>query len=177
MSKPRSINARIARSGLRMGAGVRARIDSGRALEAPTTAFDTPNRPLGPQKPANRQEMASGGSPLAPIFAAMSEKQFQAMVVMALKAHGYMVWTVPDMTKTARGLPDVIAVHPTRVPRRVLFYELKSQRGRVRPEQADALAALSDVHGIDARIVRPSDWPALRQALDSGEPDAAGEGQ
>jgi len=160
MSRPRRINPRIAAEGiLQLGAGVRARIASKSLLEGVTVDF-----------PLNQAH------PDAVILSAMSERVFQAHVVTALKDRGYLVWTVPDMTKTARGLPDVIAVHPTRVPRRVLFYELKSQRGRVRPEQADALAALSDVHGVDARIVRPADWPELRDALDSGEPAAAGEG-
>jgi hypothetical protein len=88
----------------------------------------------------------------------LTERQFQAMVVAGLKQRGYLVWTVPDMRKTTRGLPDIIAVHPTRLPRRVLFWELKRVGGRIRPEQQAALAALSDVYGVDARVIRPADW-------------------
>lgn len=103
--------------------------------------------------------------PAAAPFLALSERAFQAIVVAGLKQRGYIVWTVPDMRKTTRGLPDVIAVHPTRVPRRVLMWELKTQTGRVRPEQKVALAALADVYGVDARVIRPADWLAESEVL------------
>jgi hypothetical protein len=51
----------------------------------------------------------------------------------------------------------------------LLFWELKSQRGRIRPEQQNVIQYLQMVAGdIDARIVRPADWPQLRDALDAG---------
>lgn len=100
-----------------------------------------------------------------PILASLSEREFQRHVVDGLKQRGFLVWTIPDMRKTTAGLPDIIAVHPTRVPRRVLFWELKTATGRVRPEQRRALAALSDVYGVDARVIRPADWLAESETL------------
>ena len=87
----------------------------------------------------------------------MTERDFQRIVVYALKLRGYIVWTVPNMTQTARGLPDVIAIHPNH-PQRLLCYELKSERGRIRPEQEIALGALAMAKDVDARVIRPSYW-------------------
>ena len=135
-------------TGRQMGAGSRA----GKTSKSSLKATRTPRK----AKQVSVAELA---------ISALPERVFQAHVVRALRDRGWIVWTVPNMTMTTRGLPDVIAVHPTAVPRRVLFYELKSQTGRVRPEQKVALAALGDVPGIDARIVRPSDWHALSEEV------------
>lgn len=98
---------------------------------------------------------------LAPVWAAMSEAEFQAHVEDAFTKRGYLVWHVRDARLMRAGLPDVIAVHPTRVPRRVYFFELKTATGRVSRQQRAAIAALSDVYGVDARVIRPADWQAV----------------
>jgi len=109
------------------------------------------------------------------VLGSLTERQFQRMVVDGLKQRGYLVWVVPDMRKTLAGLPDVIAVHPTRAPRRVLFWELKTQTGRVRPGQKIALAAMDGIPGVDARVLRPADWPAVVEEIDpAGPTDRAG---
>lgn len=140
---------------------VRARKRDGEPATAASSRSLTPSR-----KPRKRKTTTdTSGSFQAALLVSMSEKAFQAHVVGALRARGWIVWTVPDMTRTTAGLPDVIAVHPTRVPRRVLFYELKTQSGRLRPEQRVVLAALGDVYGVDARVIRPADWPATLEDL------------
>ncbi len=104
--------------------------------------------------------------PSATILDAMSEAEFQRLVVAGLKQRGYLVWHVVDARLMAAGLPDVIAAHPTRVPRRLLMWELKRAKGgRVSPEQKAALAALSDVFGVDARVLRPADWLLAKELL------------
>jgi hypothetical protein len=105
------------------------------------------------------------------VLNALTEREFQRMVVDGLRQRGYLVWVVPDMRKTLAGLPDIIAVSPHRVtrPRRVLMWELKTMRGRVRPAQKLALAALDGIAGVDARIVRPSDWPAVLEIAPATE--------
>lgn len=102
---------------------------------------------------------------LAPVWDAMSEAEFQQHVEDALKTRGYLYWHVRDPRLMKAGLPDIIAVHPTKLPRRVLFFELKTMQGRVKPKQREALAALADVYGVDARIIRPSEWPAVLEDL------------
>lgn len=113
---------------------------------------------------------------LAPILAAMSERDFQLRhVVDGLRRRGFVVWTVPDMRRTTAGLPDVLAYHP-RIPGLLLAHELKRSSGRLTDKQRQALRHLQTVPGIDARIVRPQDWPRLRDALDSADPIAALDG-
>ena len=110
---------------------------------------------------------------LTTILASMSEKVFQAHVVDGLRQRGYVVFVVPDMRKSEAGWPDLAFWHPHR-PGVLHVWELKTMRGRVTPKQALTLRCLASVPGVDARIVRPGDWAALRDALDAASPGVAG---
>lgn len=112
-----------------------------------------------------RQGVRLAGSGV--VLDTMSERTFQTEhVVGGLRSRKWIVWTVPRMHMTSAGLPDVIAYHPN-VPGLVLCYELKTSRGRVRPAQQRAIDHLRTVPGIDARIVRPEDWPGILEELDT----------
>ena len=50
---------------------------------------------------------------------------------------------------------------------RALFVELKSEKGRLRPEQLEVIALLRAA-GLDARIWRPSDWASIEATLTGG---------
>ena len=90
-----------------------------------------------------------------------TEKAFQRRVEANLRALGWWVFSIPDSRRaTARGLPDVLALHPKR--RVLLAWEFKRQAGRTRPEQIAVLHMLTCAERIDARIVRPADWDALQ---------------
>ena len=95
----------------------------------------------------------------------MAEREFQKHVVDSLKARGFVVWVFPIMKRTVAGVPDLTFWHPQR-PGRLYCWELKTEHGRIRPEQIVALAHLSTGPGIDARIVKPSEWPALLAEID-----------
>lgn len=131
------------------------------------TALSVAARAQGRQSALPHRGVDSGAPQraLSVVLGSMSEKQFQRYVVDGLKQRGYLVWVVPDMRRTAGGLPDIIAVHAAKLDRRVLFWELKTQTGRVRPAQRVALAALQGIPGVDARIVRPGDWAAVSEGL------------
>ena len=98
----------------------------------------------------------------------MSERQFQKLVVDVLRSLGWVVWVVPNMKLTTAGLPDLLFWHPS-WPGVLHAWELKTRKGAVTPAQRAALAHLATVSGVDARIVRPSDWPALRDGLMAGQ--------
>mgnify|MGYP001617671238 CR=1 FL=1 len=123
--------------------------------------------------PKSRQKALSRGfgakkvSEGNPALLALSEKAFQRYVRGVLETLGFVVWVVPNMKQTRAGVPDLTFWHPN-LPGRLFCWELKSSTGRLRPAQRDALAHLATVPGMDARIVRPSDWPALRDALLDG---------
>lgn len=97
----------------------------------------------------------------------MPEREFSAVhVVGGLRDRNWTVWVVPNMQMTSAGLPDLLCWHPS-LPGLLLAWELKKTTGRIRPAQRRALEHLSTVIGVDARIVRPRDWYALRDALDN----------
>lgn len=106
-----------------------------------------------------------------------TEAQFQRRVREVLAVLGFVVWVFPIMKRTIAGVPDLTFWHPMR-PGRLYFWELKTQHGRVRPEQRVAIEHLSTVPGVDARIVRPADWEALRDNLaHAAQNQPAGEGR
>jgi hypothetical protein len=95
------------------------------------------------------------------VFAALTEKAFQAMVVAGLRQRGWLVWHVVDSRLMRAGLPDIVAIKPGRV----LLWELKTEEGRVRPEQQGVIDALPPGSTVDARIVRPSQWAEVEEVL------------
>lgn len=60
------------------------------------------------------------------------------------------------------GWPDLVLVHPRR--RKVLYRELKSERGDLSAAQYEWLAALESA-GQDAGVWRPGHWPLIEQTL------------
>lgn len=96
----------------------------------------------------------------------MTEEELFLGVTGALTAGGYR-WHHVRRSDLAiqqgqSGFPDLLAVHPERG--QVIVLELKSERGRVEPLQADWLDAFIAC-GIDARVVRPNDYQALVEEL------------
>jgi hypothetical protein len=59
------------------------------------------------------------------------------------------------------GFPDLVIVQPPFLR----LWELKSQRGRLRPGQAMFLEELARCDRLDVRVLRPGDWQAVVQAL------------
>jgi hypothetical protein len=71
------------------------------------------------------------------------------------------------------GFPDLVLVRDGRL----LFVELKAERGKASPEQGEWLEALSGVHGIEVCLWRPADWlSGAVAAFLKGEGPAPGKG-
>ena len=66
-----------------------------------------------------------------------------------------------DSRKNAPGFPDLVLVKPPRI----IFAELKRQRGRVRPMQTVWLDALGGCAGVETYLWRPSDLDEIRRRL------------
>lgn len=98
---------------------------------------------------------------------ALSESDFQRRVMDTATAHRWHVchvraarhhgqrWGVPYEGDS--GLPDLILARAGLV----LLAELKSATGKPTPEQSAWLAAA----GVNGRLWRPSDWPAVLAEL------------
>lgn len=90
----------------------------------------------------------------AQLAADMKEAVLQAQIEQLARTLGWLVYHTHDSRRSQAGFPDLVLVHARQ--RRVLWRELKTQKGRVRPEQRDWLDALTRA-GEDAAIWRPSD--------------------
>ena len=106
---------------------------------------------------------------------ALKEKDFQRTVIEYARGRGWMVAhfgntvkivrrgsdykTIPD--RGAAGFPDLVLV---RTPR-VVYAELKGEKGKLSEEQALWLRALG-LCGQDVHVWRPSDWPTIEAVLE-----------
>jgi len=86
-----------------------------------------------------------------PLAAAMSEAQLLAAVRQACHTLGLLCYHTYDSRRSEPGFPDLVIVGS-----RMIIRELKTESGRLRPEQRTWLDALSRA-GQDADIWRPGD--------------------
>jgi hypothetical protein len=91
----------------------------------------------------------------------LRERDWQEVVVAYARITGWLVYHTHDSRRSAPGFPDLAM---TRGGRLVLA-ELKTETGRLRPEQARWIEALSAVRGMEVHVWRPSDWVRVRDAL------------
>ncbi len=85
----------------------------------------------------------------------MTEAQLQSTVLQLAQLHGYNLrYHTHDSRRSQPGFPDLVLVSVARG--RVLFRELKSDAGKLTPEQALWLGGMKAV-GLDAEVWRPQD--------------------
>lgn len=92
---------------------------------------------------------------------AIKEKEFLQLVKDAARVHGWLTYHNLDARGSDPGFPDLVLVRPPVV----LFVELKTERGRVRPEQQTWIDKLKLCRRVDADVVRPHHWPELVKVL------------
>lgn len=81
----------------------------------------------------------------------ISEGAMQAAIKEAALRNGWLYHHAADSRRADPGLPDVLAVRGEVL----LALELKRQSGRVKPAQAEWIAALERVRWVVPAIVRP----------------------
>lgn len=105
----------------------------------------------------------------------ISEREFQGRVIDLAQTVGWLVAHFHDSRRQvtrkgtgerfwvgdqdAVGFPDLVLVRD-----RVVYAELKREKGRLRPEQIAWQAALLAA-GAEHHVWRPSDWPAIERLL------------
>lgn len=90
-----------------------------------------------------------------------AEESFQSDVWRLARLNGWRVYHTRDSRRSPAGFPDLVLVRDGRL----IFAELKSERGRVEPEQRAWLGDLMLVPGAEVRIWRPSDLEEIVQTL------------
>lgn len=91
----------------------------------------------------------------------ISERAFQAQVIAAAEAMGWLCYHTHDSRRSQPGFPDLIMVRGYRM----VALELKVGRRRPTPEQLVWLAAFRDVCQVDALWAKPDDWEQLMEIL------------
>ena len=84
----------------------------------------------------------------------MNEAALQRAVIDLARWFGWLVWHDVDSRRNTAGWPDLVLVHAR--TGRLVFAELKSQAGRIRPEQHLWLRLLGMRHEV--YVWRPQDW-------------------
>jgi len=104
-----------------------------------------------------------------------SETEFEEQIVAVARSLGWSVIGVRRNVAVQRadgsvfhctpwlydgeGCPDLVLVRD-----RIVFMELKSESGRMRPKQEAWFHRLKNA-GAEVYIMRPSDWPLIREVL------------
>jgi hypothetical protein len=101
----------------------------------------------------------------AAVDKATNEAQWQRIVEECAAAHGWLYFHDADSRRNNAGYPDLTCVHPQRGV--TLFCELKTERGRLRPEQIIWRDALI-LSGARWYLWRPSDWQEVEAVLKGG---------
>jgi hypothetical protein len=104
------------------------------------------------------------------------EQSFQAVVVETARLAGWRVahfrpartkygWKTP-VTADGAGWPDLVLVRPPRI----IFAELKSEQGKVTPNQTEWLDVLRLLPQVETFLWRPSNWDAVVETLTGARP-------
>jgi len=93
----------------------------------------------------------------------MTEAALQQMVIDLARWAGFLHYHTTDSRKSRPGFPDLTLVHTT--TGRLIFIELKSEKGKLRPEQDVWLQHLGVHH--EAYVWRPAHWESglIRRVL------------
>jgi VRR-NUC domain len=90
---------------------------------------------------------------------AMTEKDWQATIIDLARLYGWLVFHPYDSRRSPPGFPDLCMVRE-----RVVFAELKTQRGRLTLQQADWLDRLRHA-GAETHVWLPEDYSEVEQTL------------
>lgn len=118
------------------------------------------------------------------IDSTISEKELQTFVLELARGFGWEVYHQVDAVfcptchkptfskKVGAGFPDLVLAHPNG---RLIFAELKSQKGPLREGQPEWLKLLHIGNGREVYLWRPSDMDAIVQILQPAHDATPGE--
>lgn len=89
-----------------------------------------------------------------------TERGFQQQVVACAHLFGWRVYHTYDSRRSGAGFPDLVLVRRPRV----IFAELKAERGRLTEDQRAWLTALYGC-SVERYLWRPSDWRHVERIL------------
>ena len=90
----------------------------------------------------------------------LTEKAWQGQVLTLARMFGWRAYHTYDSRRCVAGFPDLVLVRRPRV----LFVELKTDRGRLSQSQREWLDALRDCH-VEVYVWRPADVERVTEIL------------
>jgi len=92
------------------------------------------------------------------------EKDFQRRVEEYARLEGWHVYSVPDSRRVSlSGYPDLTMWRV--LDKRLIFAELKREKGRLRPQQEVILEELRQLGVAEVYVWRPSNWNEILDTL------------
>lgn len=96
----------------------------------------------------------------------ITEKQFEAQVKDLAKLFGWKYYHTWRSMHSPAGFPDCVIIRLEPIPR-LIFAELKSQKGQPTPEQYDWLCLLQGIDVVvETYLWRPSDIEKVAEILE-----------
>ena len=97
----------------------------------------------------------------------ISERNFRAMVLDYARLNGWLCYFTWSSIHSPAGFPDLVLVRPPRL----IFAELKTNKGKVSLAQKEWIDALMDLPRSDfaspmTYVWRPRDWDEIERVLD-----------
>jgi hypothetical protein len=89
------------------------------------------------------------------------EKTFQASVIRLAQLCRWTTYHTYDSRRCSPGFPDLVMFREARL----IFAELKTDKGVVSPDQRVWLEGLAHVPGIEVAVWRPADWDHIVETL------------
>jgi len=90
----------------------------------------------------------------------ITEKQFQRQVIDLARIYKWEVYHTWNSLHSNRGWPDLVLAKPPMI----LFVELKTDKGKLTPDQAKWIHLLGDCNCL-AYCWKPSNWNLIVQTL------------
>jgi len=94
----------------------------------------------------------------------VTEKDFMSAVLDFAKLTGWKSYHTHDSRRSEAGFPDLAMTRGGRV----VFAEIKSDKGKVSPAQREWLTALASCPGVEVKVWRPGDWDEIELTLRRG---------
>lgn len=103
------------------------------------------------------------GKPNAEDVERKSEREFQREVIKRAGLFGWLVYHTRNSRGSNPGFPDLVLVH--RGKRKVIFAELKTEKGKLSKEQQEWIDALMLSSGDVVEVWRPSMMDRIVEVL------------
>lgn len=95
----------------------------------------------------------------------VTERDLREQVRELCELYGWLIYFSWSSIHSPRGFPDLVLAHPEK--KRVIYAELKSEKGKLTPQQEEWIAALGDC-GQEVYVWRPENFEQIVEVLTQG---------